>query len=109
MIKAGYDPVALITALNKFCGQSDSDFGMSHPLTSKRLAYIYEYIYQKYPAYLADNSYKNNIYYQNLLLTSRKDREKIKNNVVFFMFCNFITPSKYSGAVIELKRINIYC
>jgi predicted Zn-dependent protease len=79
MIKSGYDPVALITALNKFCGQTDGDFGMSHPMTSKRLAYIYEYIYQKYPAYLAENSYKNNLYYQNFLLTSRKDREKIKN------------------------------
>lgn len=79
MVQAGYDPVALIIILNKFCGQPNSDWGATHPLTSKRLAYIYEYIYQKYPAYLVDNQYKTNLYYQNFLLTSRKDREKIKN------------------------------
>lgn len=79
MVKAGYDPVALIVVLNKICGQLNNDWGASHPLTSKRLAYIYEYIYQKYPAYLADNQYKNNLYYQNFLLTSKKDREKIRN------------------------------
>lgn len=79
MVNAGYDPVALITVLNKAAGQYNNDFGATHPLTSKRLAYIYEYIYQKYPAYLADNQYKTNIYYQNFLLTSKKDREKIRN------------------------------
>lgn len=79
MVKAGYDPVALIVIMNKFAGQLDSDFMGSHPLTSKRLAYIYQYIYQKYPAYLVDNSYKANIYYQNFLLTSKKDREKIQS------------------------------
>ncbi len=79
MANAGYDPVALIIVLNKVSGQLNNDIGSTHPLTSKRLAYIYEYIYQKYPAYLADNQYKTNLYYQNFLLTSRKDREKIKN------------------------------
>ena len=80
MVNAGYDPVALIVVLNKVGGQTNRDwFWETHPLTSKRLAYIYEYIYQKYPAYLADNQYKTNLYYQNFLLTSRKDREKIKN------------------------------
>jgi predicted Zn-dependent protease len=80
MVKAGYDPVAMIVILNKIGGQPNRDwFWLSHPLTSKRLAYIYEYIYQKYPAYLADNQYKNNLYYQNFLLTSRKDREKIRD------------------------------
>jgi predicted Zn-dependent protease len=78
MVKAGYDPVALIIILNKIGAQYNNDFMMSHPLTSKRLAYIYEYIYQKYPAYLADNAYYTNIYYQNFLLTSKKDREKIR-------------------------------
>jgi predicted Zn-dependent protease len=79
MVNAGYDPVALIIILNKSAGQDNSDVGATHPLTSKRLAYIYEYIYQKYPAYLADNQYKTNLYYQNFLLTSRKDREKIRD------------------------------
>ncbi|MEI8376985.1 MAG: M48 family metallopeptidase [bacterium] len=76
MVKAGYDPVAMIIVLNKICGQSGSS---THPVTLKRLAYIYEYIYQKYPAYLADNQYKTNLYYQNFLLTSKKEREKIRD------------------------------
>lgn len=76
MVNAGYNPVALIVAFNKIAGQAQTT---SHPLTSKRLAYIYEYIYEKYPAYLAQNEYRTNIYYQNFLLTSRADREKIRN------------------------------
>lgn len=80
MVKAGYDPVALITILNKIGGQADYEFLETHPLTSKRLASIYEYIYKKYPAYLVDNEYKENIYYQNFLLTSRDAREKIRKN-----------------------------
>ena len=75
MVKAGYDPVGFITVMNKISGQGKCS---THPLTSKRMASIYEHIYQKYPAYLADNSYKTNIYYQNFLLTSKKDRQKIR-------------------------------
>ncbi len=76
MVKAGYNPVALIVIFNKFSGEMKSS---SHPLTSQRLTYIYEYIYQKYPTYLVQNDYRENIYYQNFLLTSRDAREKIRN------------------------------
>lgn len=87
MVKAGYNPVAMITAMNKIGGQNHwlwifpyqyGIFFATHPLTSKRLAYMYEYIYEKYPAFLVENDYKENIYYQNFLLTSRKDRERIR-------------------------------
>jgi predicted Zn-dependent protease len=85
MVKAGYNPVAMIVALNKICGQQNwwgifSKIYATHPLASDRLAYIYEYIYNKYPAYLVDNEYKENVYYQNFLLTSRTAREKIRRN-----------------------------
>jgi len=84
MVKAGYNPVALIIAMNKFSGNTNwwvwSRFTETHPLTSDRLAYIYEYIYNKYPAYLLQNEYKENIYYQNFLLTSKTAREKIRKN-----------------------------
>ena len=43
-----------------------------------------EYIYTKYPYYLANNTYINNEFYQRFLLTSQNNRrllqEKIKNN-----------------------------
>lgn len=75
MIKSGYNPVALIIALNKISGEYK---GTTHPLTSQRLATIYEYIYAKYPAYLVQNEYKENVYYQNFLLTSKEAREEIR-------------------------------
>lgn len=84
MVKAGYNPVACIIAMNKISGNINwwiwSGFTQAHPLTSERLAYMYEYIYTKYPAYLVDNEYKENAYYQNFLLTSKKAREKIRKN-----------------------------
>ena len=42
---------------------------------------IYEYIYTKYPSILVDNEYKDNIYYQNFLLTSRNNRMKLLEKV----------------------------
>lgn len=85
MVKAGYNPLALIVFINKTCPQKRYDRFSRHNLTSKRLARIYEYITYKYPQYLADNEYVNNQYYQNFLLNSISNRkkleEKIKNNL----------------------------
>ena len=79
MVNAGYHPVAMIVVLNKICDEpSYFENGGTHPAGSERLAAVYEYIYAKYPAYLADNDYKNNLYYQNFLLTSKAAREQIR-------------------------------
>lgn len=79
MVNAGYNPVALIVILNKFTGEpSWFERSVTHPAGSERLAYMYEYIYAKYPAYLADNEYKNNVYYQNFLLNSKEWRKTVK-------------------------------
>lgn len=84
VVKAGYNPVAMIVALNLIAPQERFDWASTHPLTSRRMAKLYEYIYTKYPQYLVQNPYKDNIVYQNFLLTSRENRakleEKIKNN-----------------------------
>ncbi len=45
MVKAGYNPVAYITVGNKIFNQERYDIFSSHPLGSKRLAKVYEYIY----------------------------------------------------------------
>lgn len=86
MVKAGYNPLALIVFINKTCPQKRYDRFSRHNLTSKRLARIYEYITYKYPQYLKDNEYISNQYYQNFLLNSisnrRKLEEKIKNRSV---------------------------
>ena len=52
MVKAGYNPLGMITYLNKSQPQKRYDTISRHNLTSKRLANIYEYIYTKHPYYL---------------------------------------------------------
>lgn len=84
LVKAGYNPLATIIVLNKMVPQTRFDWHLAHPTTSRRMAEIYEYIYNKYPQYLVQNEYKDNYVYQNFLLTSKENRakleEKIKNN-----------------------------
>ena len=81
MVKSGYHPVAFITMMNKIGTQYRYEWYLTHPLTSRRLATVYEYIYAKYPQFLVDNKYKDNLYYQNFLLTSRENRLKLENKV----------------------------
>lgn len=84
MVGAGYNPVAMITYLNKVGDQKRFAFAFTNNKTSVRLANIYEYVYTKYPQYLAKNSYLETDTYQHFLLSSennrRKFQEKIKNN-----------------------------
>lgn len=81
MVKAGYNPLALITYINKTCPQKRSDKIGRTNLTSKRLAIIYEYITYKYPDVLIDNPYENNKHYQNFLLTSVNNRAMLKEKI----------------------------
>ncbi|MBR6126905.1 hypothetical protein IKQ21_04390 [bacterium] len=84
MVNADYNPLAIITILNKIGKQYRYDIFSNHTLVSRRMMLIYEYIYTKYPSILVENEYKDNIYYQNFLLTSRNNRmmllEKVKTN-----------------------------
>ena len=81
MVKAGYDPVGLITYIHKTAPQKRYDVISTKNLTSKRLAILYEYIYTKYPYYLANNKYINNEHYQNFLLTSQNNRRLLEEKV----------------------------
>ena len=81
MVKAGYNPLALIVYINKTCPQKRSDLISRSNLTSKRLANIYEYLTFKYPQFLDNNEYIDNIYYQNFLLTSVSNRTKLKEKI----------------------------
>lgn len=81
MVNAGYNPVALIVVMNKIFTQTRYDWYSTHPLTSKRMMEVYEYIYKKYPEYLANNSYKDNMYYQNFLLNSKENRAKFQKKI----------------------------
>jgi len=81
MVRAGYNPVAMITLINKSHPQKRNDAISNTNLTSKRLAIIYEYIYTKYPYYLKHNEYFANKHYQNFLLTSRENRKMLEEKV----------------------------
>ena len=81
MVKAGYNPLGLITWINKSCPQARQDKLSHSNLTSKRLALIYERIYMKYPSFLAKNTYIQNEYYQNFLLTSQENRKLLQEKV----------------------------
>lgn len=78
LVKAGFNPLGLVTLINKTCPQTRQDRFSNHNLTSKRLMYIYEKIYFDYPYFIANNSYINNSYYQNFLLTSIDNRRKLQ-------------------------------
>ncbi len=81
LVKAGYNPLGLITYINKAYPQKRQDKLSRTNLTSKRLANIYEYIYTKYPYFLKNNEYINNEAYQNFLLTSIENRQKLEKKV----------------------------
>lgn len=81
MVMAGYNPLAIITFMNKSYPQKRFDkFGRKN-LTSKRLANIYEYIFTKYPSFLVNNIYLENPNYQNFLLTSQNNRKKLHEKI----------------------------
>ena len=81
MVKAGYNPLAMITVLHRIAPDGRFDWCNSHPLTSKRLATVYEHIYTNYPEYLVQNEYINNPVYQNFLITSKENRKKFEEKI----------------------------
>lgn len=82
MVKAGYNPLALITFYNKTLAQTRYEWCHFSPLTTKRMINIYEYIYKNYPQYLKNNSYANNIYYQNFLHNTTKEMKKLEKKLI---------------------------
>lgn len=89
MVNAGYNPLAMITFLNKISPEyhwfvRGLDYLcclclLSHPTGSKRTLKVYEYIEKNYPEYI-EQGY-DNIYYTNFLFNSSVqylDIEKIK-------------------------------
>ncbi len=81
MIKAGYNPLAYLGLVNKIA-EEPSWFERSAYYNISgdfRLKALYEYLYSKYPSYLANNECKNSLYYQNFLLISQQFRQKTKD------------------------------
>ncbi|MBO5947390.1 hypothetical protein J6Q66_00980 [bacterium] len=81
MVTAGYNPLALLTYLQKTTPQRRYMPMGTKNLVSKRQAIIYEYIYTKYPYFLKNNGYLHNPHYQNFLLTSLENRKLLENKI----------------------------
>lgn len=81
MVKAGYNPVALITIYNKTLAQTRYEWIHFSPLATKRMVNVYMHIYKNYPQYLNNNEYANNIYYQNFLATTQKEMAKAQKKL----------------------------
>lgn len=92
MMKAGYNPLALISVLNKICGNY-IDVLQTHPSGEKRLLNIFDYANYNYPATVKANyrtdSYQKalQVIYANLkvrnasprkLAKAKKEQEKLK-------------------------------
>jgi len=78
MVKAGYDPRAMISVLNKICENSVDVFS-THPSGINRLMNIYDYLAYAYPAKVASaygtDSYTNAIVAINTNVTKRNSKK----------------------------------
>ncbi len=78
MNKAGYDPKAMISVLNKIC-ENSMDILSTHPSGINRLMNIYDYMSYAYPATMkttyATDSYKNAITAINEKVTARNAKK----------------------------------
>lgn len=80
MTKAGYNPLAMISVLNKICGNY-IDILQSHPSGEKRLLNIYNYVEYNYPAKLKTGfnteSYQKALVMLNPTVEKRRASEKL--------------------------------
>ena len=85
MVNANYNPLGLITYLNKTVPEYKRRFFARHNPTKDRLMEIYEYIAVKYPQYIQGaeyNEYGDNPYYQNFLLNTVTERQVLRNKLI---------------------------
>lgn len=80
MVKAGYNPLAMISVLNKICGNY-IDILQTHPSGEKRLLNIYNYVEYNYPTKIK-TGFKTDSYTKAMLVISptvqkRKASEKL--------------------------------
>ncbi len=81
MVKAGYNPLAMISVLNKITGNY-VDVLETHPSGEKRLMNIYDYVSYNYPQYTKEvyntESYKKALTMINANLEERKASKKLQ-------------------------------
>ena len=85
MHKAGYNPLGLISALNKISSDYIDIFS-DHPSGNKRLMALYDYINYNYPEDVkkgySTNSYNNFLTYAEPTLNNRKNNNKLNEKYI---------------------------
>lgn len=80
MTKAGYNPLAMVSVLNKICGNY-IDILQTHPSGEKRLLNIYNYVEYNYPVKIKtgfnSDSYKKALVFINPTVQKRKASAKL--------------------------------
>lgn len=82
LVNAGYNPLGMITYINKSRPQKLSKLSR-HNTSTQRMAHIYENIFIKYPYFLKNNKYIDNVYYQNFLLNSMDNRRELEKKLKY--------------------------
>lgn len=81
MKKAGYNPLAMVSLLNKISGDAYIDIIQTHPSGEKRILNVYNYIEYNYPSYLtkgySTDSYKKAITMINPNIQKRKNSPRL--------------------------------
>lgn len=67
LVNAGYNPVAIITMLDKTGAEWRGTFWGRHNKTQKRINNVYKYISQKYPQYLNSNCITNSVHFKSAI------------------------------------------
>lgn len=81
MVKAGYDPIAIIVYLNKTNGENRYEWLRPKERVRKRMLDVYKYIYVHYPDVIANTKFKEDAVYNNFLDISEKDRLKFQKDI----------------------------
>lgn len=80
MTKAGYNPLAMISVLNKICGNY-VDILQSHPSGEKRLLNIYNYVEYNYPAKLKTGYNSESYKKASVLLTPIAEKRRASKSL----------------------------
>ena len=85
MVKAGYNPLAMISVLNKICGNY-IDILQTHPSGEKRLLNVYEYVEYNNPNAIKkgfkSDSYEKSLIVINQTVEKRKNSERLTKKYV---------------------------
>ena len=82
LVGAGYNPLAMVSVLEKINDEAYLDFFSTHPSGEKRTVYVYDYIAHTYPKYIEEGYDTESFaifmsYYEDILEERKESPEKL--------------------------------